>query len=322
MAQTTSGAARKRERPPAPLSHLKGAKPESPDWFLKALDKPVDTGAVEVEGATIQWKAWGERGAPGLILVHGGVAHKDWWDSIGPFLAETRRVVALDLSGMGDSGHRDQYRMTTYVQEVLACGEAGGAFEAGAPFVIGHSFGGFVSLSTGVDAGDRLKGVAILDSPIRPMDEQRSSSPPRRGGRTYASFDEALMRFRLLPEQGCANTFLLDHIARLSIKEAERPDGSQGWTWKFDPRLWEKMDYNRLPPAELAAKLNCRVAFFRGADSRLVTDEIWEFMQETFGEAVSFISIQQAEHHVILDQPVAVAAALEVLTGPGWGGSD
>jgi imidazoleglycerol phosphate dehydratase HisB len=31
------------------------------------------------------------------------------------------------------------------------------------------------------------------------------------------------------------------------------------------------------------------------------------------------VSIPDAKHHLILDQPIAVGAALEVLTGPGWG---
>ena len=309
----------KADRPPAPLAHLDGEKPSAPAWFQTALDTRFDAGTVEVGGATVHWKAWGERGAPGLVLVHGGVAHKDWWICIGPFLAENRRVVALDLSGMGDSDHRDAYTMDLYIEEVLAAAEAGGAFEAGPPFIIGHSFGGFVSLAAAVQAGDRLRGIAVLDSPVRPLDEQRSSAPPSRGGRVYSSFEAALKRFVLLPEQGCANLFLLDHIARMSLKEAKTADGEPGWTWKFDPYLWAKLSYNRLPPEELAKALKCPVAFFRGAESRLVNDEIWGFMRDTFGAQMNYVSIQEAEHHLILDQPVAVAAALEVLTGPGWG---
>lgn len=314
-----SKSAEVQKRPPAPLKDFNGEKPPAPAWFENALAIPTDRGQVSVEGATIHWKAWGERGQPGLVLVHGGVAHKDWWDSIAPFLAETRRVVALDLSGMGDSDHRDSYRMELYTREVMAAGREGGAFEAGKPFIVGHSFGGFVSLATSVSFGEELAGVAVLDSPIRPLDKQRRNTPPSRGGNSYPSFEMALQRFRLLPEQPCENAFLLDHIARASLKEVERADGSPGWTWKFDVNLWAKLQYDRLPPEELAAAIKCRVALFRGADSVLVTDEIWQFMRETFGPDTSMISIPDAQHHVILDQPIAVAAALETLTGPGWG---
>jgi len=307
-------------RPPAPLKEFGGAKPPAPAWFDKALKHPFETGTSTVEGARIHWKAWGERGKRGLILVHGGVAHKDWWDSIAPFLADTRRIVALDLSGMGDSDHRDQYRMEFYAREVMTAGRDGGAFDAGAPFVAGHSFGGFVTLATTMDFGEELRGASIIDSPIRPPSEQRNSSPPSRGGNTYPTFEAALERFRLLPEQPCANAFLLDHIARRSLKEVERPDGTMGWTWKFDPQLWKKMSYNRKPPEELAASLKAPLAIFRGADSILVNDETWDYMRGIFGPETSMISVPDAQHHVILDQPIAMAAALETLTGPGWSG--
>ena len=307
------------KRPPAPLKAFAGAKPPAPAWFEEALDIPTERGTCTVEGATIHWKAWGERGQPGLVLVHGGVAHKDWWDSIAPFLAETRRVVTLDLSGMGDSDHRAQYRMDLYAQEVMTIARKGGAFDGGAPYVVGHSFGGFVTLATAMEYGEELRGIAILDSPIRPPSEQRRSSPPSRGGNTYATFEAALERFRLLPEQPCENAFLLDHIARQSLKQVKRPDGTDGWTWKFDPHLWEKLEYDRKAPAELAASLKTRIALFRGANSVLVNDEIWAYMRETFGPETSMISIPDAQHHLILDQPIAVASALEVLTGPGWG---
>ncbi|WP_300541021.1 alpha/beta hydrolase [Maricaulis sp.] len=306
-------------RPPAPLIQFAGEKPPAPDWFVQALDTPCERGSVDVEGANVVWKAWGERGQPGLVLVHGGVAHKDWWDSIGPFLAPTRRVVALDLSGMGDSDHRERYVMETYACEVIAAGQAGGAFDAGKPFIVGHSFGGFVSLALGMEFGEQVRGVGVLDSPVRPPEEQRRSSPPSRGGTVYPTFRAAMERFRLLPEQPCANAFLLDHIARKSLKQARRPDGTDGWTWKFDPRLWDKLDYNRPPPAQLVGALKTRVALFRGAQSRLVTDEIWSYMRDTFGPDTTMVSIPDAQHHLILDQPIAVAAALEVLTGPGWG---
>lgn len=306
-------------RPPAPLVQFAGAKPPAPDWFEKAVSVPFERGQSEVDGAAIHWKAWGERGQPGLVMVHGGVAHKDWWDSIAPFLAPTRRVVALDLSGMGDSDHRERYRMECYAREVLAAGRDGGAFDAGKPYVVGHSFGGFVSLTTAMNHGEELRGVAVLDSPIRPAEQQRRSSPPSRGGMSYPTFEAALSRFRLLPEQDCANAYLLDHIARQSLKPTTRPDGSEGWTWKFDPKLWDKMDYDRPAPADLVGGLKTRVALFRGEKSSLVTDEIWDFMREIFGPETTMVSIPDAEHHLILDQPIAVGAALEVLTGPGWG---
>jgi len=297
-----------------PLESFKGEMPPHPVWFEKALAMPTEAGRVTVEGAEIVWKAWGDRGQPGVILIHGGVAHKQWWDAIAPFISEGRRIVAIDLSGMGDSGHRDIYRMPLYAQEVKAVAHDAGLFDAGKPFVVGHSFGGFVTMVSSMEFGDELAGAIILDSPVRPPEEQRSSSPPQRGGKTYEKLETAIARFRLLPPQPCETVYVVDHIARNSLKAVEG-----GWSWKFDPNLWAKLEYQRRDPEVLRDSAKCPLAFFRGSDTSLVTDDIWTFMRDTFGPDTPMISIPDAQHHLILDQPLAVASALETLMQSGWG---
>lgn len=49
-----------------------------PGWFADALAAPVDTGEVDVVGTPVRYRAWGEPGADGLVLVHGGAAHSRW----------------------------------------------------------------------------------------------------------------------------------------------------------------------------------------------------------------------------------------------------
>ncbi|MBV5258362.1 alpha/beta hydrolase [Synechococcus moorigangaii CMS01] len=301
-----------RERPPSPLAALKGEKLTGPKWFARALETECETGTVSRLDTALSWKAWGPRGAPGLILVHGGTAHKGWWDAIGPFLAaEGYRVVAPDLAGMGDSGWRETYSMNDHASDVLAAAEAGGAFETGKPVLAGHSFGGFVTLSAAIAIGEHFAAGIILDSPIRPQTEQREGSPPRRGGRVYKDTGTALARFRLLPDQPCEHLWLLDHIARGSLNETKG-----GVTWKFDPDLWAKLSWERRDPEKAAASLKCPLAFVRGAQSRLMQAETWDYMRTVF-TASPFVSVPDAKHHLILDQPLAVASVLQALC-EGW----
>ena len=79
----------------------------TPTWFTDALAHAVRHADVTVDGARIAYRAWGKPGRQGVVLVHGGAAHAGWWDHIAPFLAAEHRVVAIDLSGHGDSDHRD-----------------------------------------------------------------------------------------------------------------------------------------------------------------------------------------------------------------------
>ena len=113
--------------------------PDAPEWFRRALAVPTETGEVLVGGATIRFLAWGEADRRGLVLVHGGGAHAHWWTHVAARLAGDLRVVAIDLSGHGDSDHRDSYSLEQWTDEVIAVVEAGRI--VGPPVIVGHSMG-------------------------------------------------------------------------------------------------------------------------------------------------------------------------------------
>src|SRR3546814_9409102 len=71
------------------------------------------------------------------------LAHAHWWDFIAPQLTHHYHVAAIDLSGHGDSGHRDAYAMEQWAREVL---HVAGALGMDRPITVGHSMGGFVTL--------------------------------------------------------------------------------------------------------------------------------------------------------------------------------
>ena len=149
-----------------PLSHLNGAKPPAPAWFDDAIGAPSEEDSVEVQGATITYSVWGKLGCPGILLIHGGRAHRNWWRPFAPFFAENFRVAALDLSGMGDSDRRDEYSVDCLVDEIFAVCEAAGLNKNGRPLLVGHSFGGWMALAAVERDGDKLGGAVVLDSPL------------------------------------------------------------------------------------------------------------------------------------------------------------
>jgi len=297
-----------------PLAKYGGDRPPRPAWFEAYLGHEPELGEAEVEGARIVWQRWGDPGKPGVVLIHGGVAHMNWWDFIGPALAKQRCVTALTLTGMGESDWREEYHLETYAREVMAAARASGADRSDSPLVvIGHSFGGFVTMELARQFGGEIGGAVILYAPVRPPGEQRRSAPPRRGGRVYEDLPTALSRFRLLPDQDCDNPYLVDHIARHSLKPVTGEDGARGWTWKFDPDLWPKMRYAEQAPAEFLRRVDCPLAFMRGEISALVTGEVWRYMAKVLPEGTPMVSIPEARHHLMLDQPLALIAALRTL---------
>ncbi len=91
---------------------------ETPKWFLDALAQKPDIKTVKIKGSKISYNCWGEKNKPGLIFVHGGMAHADWWNFITPYFLKTHRVIAMNLGGMGDSEWRKEYSTETWGLEI------------------------------------------------------------------------------------------------------------------------------------------------------------------------------------------------------------
>jgi pimeloyl-ACP methyl ester carboxylesterase len=304
----------------SPLAALKGERPAAPAWFDHALAIQPERCFVDIDGAAIEALTWGEAGAPGLLFLHGNGAHADWWSFIAPFFAKTHRVAAISWSGMGRSGWREHYAIDGFVKEALDAAGACGLFEAKAkPVVVAHSFGGSIAASLAASHGDRLKATVIVDSGARPP-EQQWRGPPRqdRPNKVYPDLVHALARFRLMPPQACPNAFIVDYIAREGLKSAG-PEGSDGaagsgWTWRFDPFIWSKMDFTQaMESGDELARAQCRLAFVWGAQSKLMTPDVIAYSRSHAAYGTPFVEIPEAEHHVLLDQPLGLVSALRAL---------
>lgn len=279
---------------------------EIPQWFREATQTPYGEHRVVVDECSIHYLVWGESGAPAIVLVHGGAAHAHWWSFLAPQLARGHRVIAIDLSGHGDSGRRKAYPRETWAKEVMAVAADAGVERP--PVLVGHSMGGFVCIAAASLYGDRLAGAVILDSPVRrpdPEAEEGARGRAFRSPKVYATREEALRHYRLVPGQPCENTYIVDHIARHSLRETQ-----EGWTWKFDPEVFRRFTPRAIH--EILPTVRCRVALFR-AEFGLVTPDIGEYMFELLDRNAPVVEIPQAHHHLMLDQPLAVIAALRAI---------
>jgi pimeloyl-ACP methyl ester carboxylesterase len=289
------------------LVPYQGARPDYPAWALAALADVPQRSSVNSNGAAIEVLTWGKPGDPGVLLLHGNGASADWWSFLAPTLAKAGyRVVAMSFSGMGGSDWRSVYQMHTFVAEILAVIEATQlATPTSLPVLAGHSFGGFPALMASMKHHDKIGGLILLDTGIEPPGEEWTGPPKRTApNRVYATMTEALARFRLAPPQPCDNHWALDHIARTSLKQV---DG--GWTWKFDPFLWNDFKFERV--SDVVGDLKVPTIIMRGSSSYLMADRIWNFMKSVLPANAGYVTIPQASHHVMLDQPLATLAALE-----------
>lgn len=277
-----------------------------PAWFTAALEHPCREGTLEDAGCPIHYLDWGDVHAPGLVFIHGGAAHAHWWSFLAPSFTYRWRVVALDLSGHGDSGRRPAYSPERWAAEAAAVVRQA-AFPR-PPVVVGHSLGGLVAIQMALDHCADLAGVVLVDAAVR---RPEPDSPP--GGRrrafrspgTYPTLEEALQHFRLIPEQPQVPSFIFDYIARHSLRA-----GPEGWTWKFDPAAFRRPP---LPMGERLAAARGRLALLYGERSAVLSADTAAYMSELMGHRAPVIPIAEAHHHLVLDQPLAFVAALRAL---------
>ncbi len=292
-----------------------------PEWFRAAVSRPKQSRFVLVEGCPIHYFLWPSEHENsrkrGLLFVHGAGAHANWWSFIAPFLLRDLRVAALDRSGAGDSGRRNTYGSALRVREMHAVIADAGL--GARPFVIGHSFGGLVTAKYALEHGDELGGVVLVDAPIRSPDEELAHPlppPPLGNGRIYATFHEALRHFHLVPAQTCANEFIVDFIARHSL----RPVAGGGWTWKFDPKAFG--DHPLEEPYRVYLRAApCRRGLIYGERSAVVSRASAAYQSTLMGVGAPVTEVPGAQHHIMLDQPLALVAALRTMLGR-WSGAD
>ncbi|MGO9027572.1 MAG: alpha/beta fold hydrolase [Acidimicrobiales bacterium] len=283
--------------------------PLAPAWFRNALDVRQTDLEVEVDGCAIHALACGRPGDRGLVFVHGGGAHAHWWTHVAASFSEEFRVVCIDLSGHGDSGHRSEYSLEQWTEEVVAVAVAGEM--DGPPVVVGHSMGGFVTIATAARHHDRVSGAIVCDSPVTEPDPEIGAYRLREAfgrPRVYPTVEEAVAHFRTVPSQEHYLDFVVDHVARRSIRPVP-----EGWQWKFDRDIFAQFGGGlRGVALPYLSQVLCRFALLR-SEHGLVTADIGRSMYEELGRVTPVIELPEAGHHAMLDQPLILLTALRTL---------
>ena len=290
-----------------------------PSWFQHAMAVPREEAFVEVDGRKVHYFRWGTRGKPPLLMTHGFLAHARCFAFIAPFLAKEYDVIAYDLAGMGESEMVPDSDGETRAAGMVAVAEALDLFAGSVkPKIIAHSFGSGVALTAMELAGERFGGLIICDLMIMRPEKLKahfegSNGPPGSGksdkpNNIYPDYATARGRFVLSPPQKAQAPFLLEYMAYHSM---QRVDG--GWSWKFDPRVFHRSVNDQakwLQAPQRIVDLPHRLAIVYGENSKLFDGDSAAYLRELGGSHIPMIAIPEAEHHLMLDQPLALVTAL------------
>jgi pimeloyl-ACP methyl ester carboxylesterase len=266
---------------------------------------PSDSGQLLVDECSIAWAAWGEDGAPVVVLVHGAGAHMGWWDAVIAELTPSFRVIALDLSGNGDSAARADYGGEGWAEEVLAVArQVGGA----RVLLVGHSLGGRISILAAARGPETVRGLVLVDSPIRrPGTESRPRFVPNSSGRRYQTLEEAAAAFHLKPPEPILNHDLLRRVAAGAYRSSD-----DGWTLKSDPNVYGRIDDEAV--ADGLHEISAPITMVYGGRSVSLDEDGREFLVDAHPGPTELVCIDEGFHHLTFDYGPEVAEAIRELS--------
>ena len=133
----------------------------------------VGMGTVELRHLRVHDSAMAYReigtGIP-LVFLHGNPTSSYLWRKVLPRLAHAGRCLAPDLIGMGDSGKPAiQYRFADHARYLEAWFDALGLEDV---VLIGHDWGGALAMDWATRHRSRVRGVALVETILRPMSWQ------------------------------------------------------------------------------------------------------------------------------------------------------
>lgn len=262
--------------------------------------------------------AWGPADGRPVLALHGWLDNAASFAALAPRLCEALplRLVSLDLPGHGLSQHkRGPYHFIDWVADVVQAADALGWDRF---TLLGHSMGAGIAALVAGTVPERLDRCVLLEG-IGPMvdapseaagrlaralrAEARKQDPSKR---LFAELETAAERLREAATMKLESARIL--VARGLVRTTH--EGQEGWTWRADPRL--RVDSRlRLCEEQVLAFLRaiqCPVLLLSASHG-------WPYDVAAIQRRVDAIeTITRVElagnHHVHLDDPEAVAAAL------------
>lgn len=277
----------------------------APQWFIDNIRDLGESITIEVDGRAVHMLGWNlaKRNLPTLMLVHGFGAHAHWWSFLAPFFRDRYRVFALDLPGMGDSDAPINYDEHCFARAIITCIKT---LDLQDITIVGHSFGGAQSLRALAAAPQLFKRGIVVDSNVNlPPDPAIRSLLPKGTHRLSKTQADCMARLRLMPPQAQQIDALVHYIAFHSCT-----GGEQGWHWKLDPNCQNSGEING---PEILESIGVKVDLIYGEKSYFNVSEKPQRVLNHLGNPGELIIIPDAEHHIMVDHPLELVAAINSL---------
>jgi pimeloyl-ACP methyl ester carboxylesterase len=183
---------------------------------------------LNVDGKSLHYRLWDRESKQSIVFLHGAIANEVWWHPVAA--AIQKRSFTLDLLGHGQSDWQEVYSLSSHAENVMALIQDQNLQDV---VLIGHSYGGAVAAL--VRAYMPTIKIILVDTPIYLLQAEVAMSSRRYFKPVYRTKEEAIARFKPIPNQPIVRRDLLQMIAEASLKEVPG-----GYSWQFDPSFHKR----------------------------------------------------------------------------------
>ena len=128
------------------------------------LEKYAKRVLLPDKGFSLHIYEGGKENAPALLLIHGLGDEADSWRHVIFPLAESHRVIAIDLPGFGRSDHlTEPYTSGLYTSSILSLMDV---LSIQSAVLVGSSMGGMISHRIALEHPKRVDGLVLVDGSL------------------------------------------------------------------------------------------------------------------------------------------------------------
>lgn len=258
-------------------------------------------------------RAFGAASGRPVLGLHGWLDNAATFDRLAPLLPEGLRLVSLDQAGHGRSERRGEgvYHFIDYVADAIAAADALGW---GRFSLLGHSLGAGVAALVAGAIPERIERLVMLEG-LGPWTDAAAAAPATLRAAMEADVKPPRLSGRGVPDLEAAAQ-IRKRAGDLSLEAARTlmsrgvVAGPEGLVWAADPRL-RAPSRLRLTEAQVVAFLGaiaCPTMIVRASRGWPVDPA----MEAARVAAIRGVTVARVDggHHVHLDHPEAVAAAV------------
>ncbi|WP_338864719.1 haloalkane dehalogenase [Myxococcus stipitatus] len=283
------------------------------------------THQVSVLDSFISYREEGT-GSP-IVFLHGNPTSSYVWRNVMPQFADHGRRLAPDLIGMGSSGKPDiAYRFADHARYLDAWFDALALRDV---VLVGYDWGGVLALDWATRHPDRVRGVVVFETFLRPM---QWSNWPSEGEQLFRALRTPGVGEKMVLEQNGFLARSLEHGVKSGLSEGARaayyapfPDAASRRPMLQWPReipidgapadgaaVIERYDAWLASPAAKPALL---LTF---GDTGLSAPPVIEWAKATL-PGLEIVPLRPAGHHAPEDAPDDIARAIrDWLVRNGW----